>query len=293
MGLRIAVVSPQVSNNGVTTVASFIALDLAGRGYKVCLTHTHTKSPSMFEYFGLDEDEKDMTANPARLVKMLRENILKRNEIPEYCRQVNDTLDIYSANDATFNHDDMLYALEYIVENFPYDFTVFDVDIAEIDSDANKIVLGKVDFIVVVMQQSIKEVTTFKQRTKLLLKVVGKKPMLMVINRYHPEIGKAANLAAAAGISHLSKNSSWLYLSENPYISKYENKGNIQGLYRAMKTNDARIINISSEVRNIGNRILKYRSAKRVGRLEQIGAISKEDTEKASDEKGETTENKE
>lgn len=263
--MNIAVLSPHSVNNGATTVASLLALELGSRGKKTCLTHTSVKSPSIFRYFGLDDSEEDKTANPARMVKMLREGILKREEISEYCRPINATTEIYSANDATFNEEDMEFALDYILNTFPHDFVVFDVDIKDPDNERVKMVLGKCDFVIIVMQQNVKEIIEFKPGMQRILKFIKNKPMAILVDNYDPIVGKPNDLAAAVGIKNIHKNSSWLTLRHNPYIIKYENAGNIQGLHRAMKTNDSRIIEIGSDVRNMANRIMKFRSAKRMG----------------------------
>ena len=277
--MNIAVISPHSVNNGNTTVAGLVALELGARGKKVCLTHTHTKSPCIFRYFGLDDEEQDKTANPARMVKMIREGILKRENITEYCRPITQTVEIYSANDAQFNHDDMIFALEFIIRSFPHDFVVFDVDINEMDSDANKIVLGNCDFVIFVMEQNVKEVASFREKFRGIWKSIGKKPMLMVVNKYNPAVGKVNDLALQLGIKEIKKSSSWLYLRYNPYIIKYSNKGDLQGLHRAMRTNDARIIDISSDIKNIVNRIMKFRSAKRMGYGEKEEIPADEDTD--------------
>lgn len=277
----ISVISPHINNNGTTTVASLVALELGARGKKTCLTHSATKSNSMLRYFGLDETEQDKTANPARMVKMIKEGILKSENISEYCRAVNNTVEIYSANDATFSDEDMLYALEFMVKGFPHDFIVFDIDVDDLESEANKITISNSDFIIVVMEQGIKDINAFIKSFKGTWKLIGKKPMMMVVNRYNQAAGKINDLPTEVGIKEVKKGNSWLPLHYNPYIIKYENAGNLPALHRAMKTNDPRIIEIGSDVRNIVNRIMKFRTAKR------LGYIPKEDGENSDSPKSE------
>ena len=265
--MNIAVISPASANCGTTTIASFIALELGARGKKTCLTHTSPKSSSMLGYFGFDEDDEDKTANPSRMVRMLKEGILKRVEISEYCRPVNNTTEIYSANDANFNHEDMNYALEYIVNTFPHDFVVFDIDTKDFDNDNVKLVLGKCDFVILVIEQSLYELNHFKDGYKKIERYIKGKPQMMIVNRYNPVIGKVNDFADALGIKNIRKTSSWLYLRYNPYITKYEINGKIQSLHTAMRTNDSRIIEISSDVKNIVNRIMKFKTARLRGRL--------------------------
>lgn len=265
--MNIAVISPASANCGTTTIASFIALELGARGKKTCLTHTSPKSSSMLGYFGFDEDDEDKTANPSRMVRMLKEGILKREEISEYCRPVNNTTEIYSANDANFNHEDMNYALEYIVNTFPHDFVVFDIDTKDFDNDNVKLVLSKCDFVIIVIEQSLYELNHFKDGYKKIERYIKGKPQMMVVNRYNPVIGKVNDFADALGIKNIRKTSSWLYLRYNPYITKYEINGKIQSLHTAMRTNDSRIIEISSDVKNIVNRIMKFKTARLRGRL--------------------------
>lgn len=265
--MNIAVISPASANCGTTTIASFIALELGARGKKTCLTHTSPKSSSMLGYFGFDEDDEDKTANPSRMVRMLKEGILKREEISEYCRPVNNTTEIYSANDANFNHEDMNYALEYIVNTFPHDFVVFDIDTKDFDNDNVKLVLSKCDFVILVIEQSLYELNHFKDGYKKIERYIKGKPQMMVVNRYNTVIGKVNDFADELGIKNIRKTSSWLYLRYNPYITKYEINGKIQSLHTAMRTNDSRIIEISSDVKNIVNRIMKFKTARLRGRL--------------------------
>lgn len=275
--MNIAVISPASANCGTTTIASFIALELGARGKKTCLTHTSPKSSSMLGYFGFDEDDEDKTANPSRMVRMLKEGILKREEISEYCRPVNNTTEIYSANDANFNHEDMNYALEYIVNTFPHDFVVFDIDTKDFDNDNVKLVLGKCDFVILVIEQSLYELNHFKDGYKKIERYIKGKPQMMVVNRYNPVIGKVNDFADSLGIKNIRKTSSWLYLRYNPYITKYEINGKIQSLHTAMRTNDSRIIEISSDVKNIVNRIMKFKTARLRGRLAVKEAESAQD----------------
>lgn len=282
--MNIAVISPASANCGTTTIASFIALELGARGKKTCLTHTSPKSSSMLGYFGFDEDDEDKTANPSRMVRMLKEGILKREEISEYCRPVNNTTEIYSANDANFNHEDMNYALEYIVNTFPHDFVVFDIDTKDFDNDNVKLVLSKCDFVILVIEQSLYELNHFKDGYKKIERYIKGKPQMMIVNRYNPVIGKVNDFADALGIKNIRKTSSWLYLRYNPYITKYEINGKIQSLHTAMRTNDSRIIEISSDVKNIVNRIMKFKTARLRGRLAVKEAESAQDnTESAKD----------
>ena len=281
--MNIAVISPASVNCGTTTIASFIALELGARGKKTCLTHTSPKSSSMLGYFGFEEDDEDKTANPSRMVRMLKEGILKREEISEYCRPVNNTTEIYSANDANFSHEDMNYALEYIVNTFPHDFVVFDIDTKDFDNDNVKLVLGKCDFVILVIEQSLYELNHFKDGYKKIERYIKGKPQMMVVNRYNPVIGKVNDFADALGIKNIRKTSSWLYLRYNPYITKYEINGKIQSLHTAMRTNDSRIIEISSDVKNIVNRIMKFKTARLRGRLAVKEAESTQDSKDNSE----------
>ena len=282
--MNIAVISPASANCGTTTIASFIALELGARGKKTCLTHTSPKSSSMLGYFGFDENDEDKTANPSRMVRMLKEGILKREEISEYCRPVNNTTEIYSANDANFNHEDMNYALEYIVNTFPHDFVVFDIDTKDFDNDNVKLVLSKCDFVILVIEQSLYELNHFKDGYKKIERYIKGKPQMMIVNRYNPVIGKVNDFADALGIKNIRKTSSWLYLRYNPYITKYEINGKIQSLHTAMRTNDSRIIEISSDVKNIVNRIMKFKTARLRGRL----AVKEAENAQSTDGNSET-----
>lgn len=272
--MNITVISPHAVNNGNTTVASLVAMELSARGKKVCLTHTKTKSSSIYNYFGLNNIDEDKTANPSRLVKMLKEQILKTEDISDYCISISPTLEIFSANDLKFKQEDMMYALEYIVKYFPHEYTVFDMDDNDLENRANQLVLKKSDFIIIVMNQSIQEVDAFKKSVKGIFKLIGTKPMCMVINRYSPSIVKAADFAKMLGIKDVKKASSWLYIRYNPFITKYENKGDLYGFHRALKNRDCRIVDIDEDVKSIVNRIMKFKQANRALRVNEATKVN-------------------
>lgn len=271
--MNIAIISPHAVNNGNTTVASLIALELSSRGKKVCLTHTTVKSVSLYNYFGLSDVEDDKTANPARLIKMIQEKIIKTEEIRDYCKSISPDMEIFSSNDVRFKQDDLVFLIDFIARRFPHEYVVFDMDDNDLSSRANQVALKHCDFVVVVMTQSVKEVDSFRKNAKSIFKAVGNKPMCMVINNYSSTISKVKDISTALGIKDIKKASSWLYIRYNPFIVKYENKGDLYGFYRALRNNDYRIVDIAEDIKSIVNRIMKFKRADRALKVaEALGA---------------------
>lgn len=265
--MNIAVISPHTSNNGNTTIASLLALELSTRGKTVCLTHTAMKSPAMYEYFSLKNSDGDKTANPSKLVSMLKAGAVKSEEINEYCKNITTGVDAFTVNDRKFTSEDLAFALDYIVTKFPYDLKVFDID-ESLDNETTKKVLNQCDFILVVITQSIMELYDFKENLKKLDKLLKYKPSMIIVNKFDRHICSIKDVQGVVG-AKVSKKSSWVTVRYNPQIMKFSNYGKMLDLYNAMRKNDISVIDISNDIKAIGNRVMKYRQQERVTRAQK------------------------
>lgn len=260
--MNIAVIAPHTTKNGNTTIASLLALDLSTRGKSVCLTHTALKSPAMYEYFSLREMEDDKTANPSKLVSMLRAGAVKPEEIPEYCKNITSGIDAFTVNDKKFVSEDLEYILDYSTDKFPYDIKVYDID-DTYDNGVTKKILGKCDFIVLVITQSIMELYDFKTELKRLEKLLKYKPSMIVVNKFDRHICDVKSIQRVLGAT-VSKKSSWVTVRYNSQIVRYENYGKMLDLYNSMRKDDISVIDIANDIKLISNRIMKCRKQERV-----------------------------
>ena len=245
--MNIAVVSPHTVRNGNTTIASLLAMDISTRGKSVCLAHTALKSPAMYEYFSLRELGDDKTANPSKLVSMLKAGAVKPEEITEYCKNITTNLD---------------YMITYILDRFPYEIKVFDVD-NNYDDPITKKVLGKCDFIVLVITQAIIELYDFRSELKRLEKLLKYKPSMIVVNKFDRHICDIKSVQRVLGAT-VSKKSSWITVRYNPQVVRFENFGKLLDLYNAMRNNDISVIDVASDIKLVGNRVMKCRQQERV-----------------------------
>ena len=264
--MNIAVISPHHNSTGNTTIASLLALELSTKSSKVCITHSLPKSESITTYFGLGET-KDKTINPARLVKMLRSEAIKMEEVSDYCRALSDRVDLFSADTDTFTEEDMNYALGYITTIFPHDYIVYDVDSKELECESNRKILENADVAIIVINQSITELQEFKRRVNKIMLAIGKIPMFVVVNKYCEIQGSIKETAAMMGVK-APKN--WSVVRYNPWVTYGTNKGKLGYIYEQMKANDYRVADLASDIKNLANLVQKVKIAKRQLNKENI-----------------------
>jgi hypothetical protein len=273
--MNIAVISPHTRKNGNTTIASLLALELSTRGKNVCLTHTAIKSPAMYEYFSLREADGDKTANPSKLVTMLKAGAVKPEEISEYCKNITTGVDAFTVNDRKFTDEDLSYALDYIADKFPYDLKVFDID-DDYGNETTKRIVAKCDFIILVITQSIMELYDFKTELKYFEKLLKYKPSMIVVNKFDRRICDIKAVQTVLGAT-VSKKSSWLTVRYNPQVVRFENYGKTLDLYNAMRKDDISVVDIANDFKQIANRVMKCRQQERMTKAKkEIEAMERE-----------------
>ena len=257
--MNIAVISPHYNHTGTTTIASLLGLELSSRGGKVCITHSLPKSESLYKYFGITSVE-DKTVSPARLVKMIKSGALKPDEVSDYCKSINNKLELFSANDENFTQEDMILALECITQSFPHDYIIYDIDNDELDSPANRLILNNCDVAIIVINQNVIELGKFKERKSKILNSLGKIPQLVVINRFCDVQGSVKETAQMMGVK-APKN--WSVIRYNPWITYGTNFGKMSYIYGKMVASDYRVADVASDVKALTSLILKVKVAKR------------------------------
>lgn len=252
--MRIAVISPHAANNGNTTLAMLIAMELASAGKLTCLAHVRPVSNCFYRYLNFKGFE-DKTSTPSQIVKILRDGSLTGNDARAYCKDVGGDLEAFTNRDSNFTDDDMNFMLRYIAKSFPHENVVFDVD--DDDLEKCKAVIKLCDVVILNLTQSIKELEHFKDRRDEYMAVLEGKPLIKVINRYMSDAGTIKEVEKWMG---LSKSKGWLVLHYNPFITWATNHGKLNILFRNINSKDPRVIELRSDLTKICTTIMQAKS---------------------------------
>lgn len=255
--MNIMVVAPHTDRNGVTTVASLLGSEIASRGKTVCLTHLNNKRQDIRQMYDLDKRPKDRTTEPSKLVKLIKTQVLKASEIPNYCQSLSKNFDAYTVNDRNYTSEDASYLVNFILGSFPYDFVIFDTDTNDMDDLSVRAVIQRCDLVVFVVSQSIVEMKDFKETGKQLTKLYSK-PSIVVVNRFDREISTVKDVQDEVGAKRLSKEACWLKLRYNPQVVKYSNSGYMHSLFTTGKSGEYTLLDIMYDTKAIANRVMKF-----------------------------------
>lgn len=259
MSMNIVVMSPHTRQNGNTTLSAMIALELSNRNRKVCLTHALTKSNSLYTYFNISHFD-DKTNNPIQIINLIRGGGIRKNDIGDYCKPVNNNLEIFSLNSEDIPEDMHCDTIDFICKGFPHDYVVFDLDDNDIYSKTNEIILSNCDCIIFVLSQGVSELSQFKAIRQELLDYLGNIPMLVAVNKYTDIAGSMKDVASAIGIKRPSK---WYKVNYNPWITYGTNKGKLSFIYENMLKKEYHVVDISNDIKNLTSGISGIRSAMR------------------------------
>lgn len=252
--MRIAVVAPHTEHNGKTTLAMLIGMEMAQSHKKVCMCHTKPISESAYDYFGFNAFA-DKTSTPSQIVKILKEGDMDDDSISDYCKTVTDNFEVFTNRSTNFTNDDMQYMLTYIVNNFPHDHVIVDMD--NEDTNFNKSIIELCDAVVLCISQNITEAKDFSKIKSEFSEIVGDKPMIVVINKYNSSKGTIAEMAKWMGIK---KPNGWLVLHENPWITWATNHGKVETLFKLVSKKDSRVSELNGELNKIVINLIKAKT---------------------------------
>lgn len=264
MGMNIVVMSPHTQHNGVTTLASLIAFELSSRGRKTCLTHCSNKSDSIYNYYGIKSFE-DKTMNPNRLIKLIREQAIKPEDVFDYCKAITRQMNVFSIDNETLEEDSSKLLMDYILEQFPHEFVIYDLD-TDINDNKYKYLVRKADLIILNITQSITELERFNKSTKKIMNLMDNIPQIVVVNSFMDMKGTIKEAANAMGVL---KPNNWQTLRFNGWIGRSTNKGELKQLFQKIEDKDPLVIDVASDIRNIANTVLKVKIAKRKSQIEE------------------------
>lgn len=254
--MRIAVVSPHTENNGNTTLAMLIGLELSSNGKKTCITHAKPISNSFYSYLNF-VGYQDKTSTSSQIVKVLKEGGLNGDEVTDYCKQITEDLEAFT-NDATnFDQNDMDFMIKYIARSFPHEHIIFDVD--DYNIEQNEAIIKLCDVVVLNITQSVAELQSFFKNKDKYMEMFGNKPLVVVINKYNSIKGTIKETAHWMGVK---KPNNWLVLHENPWITWATNHGQLGQLFKKINEKDRRVIEIQSDLVKICVTLAKAKVSK-------------------------------
>lgn len=266
--MNIAVVSPHTNKTGVTSLAILTALELGKKSKKVCIVHTSCASNCIDKYLGLGDVLKDdKTNNPSRLVKMINEGDVKPEEIHDYCKVVNENVEVFTAS-SKLQEDELYGVLEFISQSKAFDYVMIDVDSPGVQSRINNRVMELCDCALVVLNQSAVELEVFKESNNKIMRYLGNTPLTVVINKY---CDIAASIKETAALLGVKKPNNWLTVRFNAWVQWACNNGRMTELSECISdSEDMRVVDLAADLRSILNMILKIKVATRKERVDSI-----------------------
>lgn len=248
----IAVVSQHTRNNGNTVASILTALGLADLKKKVFLSHTSPVSEPFYTYLGLKSFE-DKTSTPTQLVKLIKQDAIKSEDISDYCKTVVDNLDVFTNDKNNFNEDDMLTLMQCVLTVLPYDFAVIDVD--EEEGEVKDYVISKADIIIINVTQSVLELNRFNAMKEKLLKQYKDKVIILLCNQYSSIVGKDKEVTARLGVKTKCN-----VIHRNSWIQWACNNGKVIDILKNIKNKDYRVVELNSDISSIAGSIVKAKA---------------------------------
>lgn len=234
----ISVLSPHAYNSGNTVTSILTGLGLSELKRRIFLSHLSPQSPAMERYLGVTSFE-DKTSTPSQLVKLMREGAIKAEDIGDYCKQVNDFLDVFTNTATNFSSQDMSTLVDYLVTSeTPYEYLVFDVDVST-DTDSAQLVIRKSDIVILNLTQSFVELDRFKEERENILKLCKGKKVIMVCSMFDAKVGKSKEI-----IKYLGEKTSIFPIRFNTWVRWGCNNGKLPYMFLQGKTKDPDVIEI-------------------------------------------------
>lgn len=256
----ISVVSPHAHNNGVTTSSMLTAMGLSDLKRKVFLTHVSPQSRAFELYLGLKAYE-DKTSTPTQLVKLMREGAIKTEEIGDYCKAINDYLDVFTNNSTNFSAEDMGALAKFLLTSETnYDYMVFDVD-TDVRGKEAQFVIGKSDLIILNVSNSYLEASNFVENKEAIMKMCAGKKVLILCSAYDAKVGKLKDLGKQLGVD-----TSIYVIRRNSWVRWACNSGRLDYLFSQGRAKDPDVYEIYRDAYSLASTIAKIKIAINKGR---------------------------
>ena len=256
-------------------------MKLAAKNRTVCIANTSGYADDLKNYIGVRED---ITNTTHRMLKMARDNVIKKEDVSDYCSPVVHGCDAVILGES-FDLEDRKFLLQYMCDRFPHEYNIFDVDIDDLKDECNRIVIENADCVILNVTQSIKAAKKFEENKNRILRRLGVVPMLVVVNKYCDAAGEVKELANWMGIKNPNR---WFRLRYNPWIQYGTNKGKLSEVGTKIRARDFRVADVDSDLNAIAGGIQKIKTTKRKIEADRIESEILGEKKKVEEEKKDT-----
>lgn len=257
--MNISVISPIHGQAGNTTSALMIAHALALTQKKnICLTHINFEDSSLAHFLG-GESESDVSTSLTHVVKMLKNDSLPMDELPNYAIKVFPGLDLYTTNKVVLDKQELLSFYEFLLTHMTvYNHVIIDID-SGISSDISKLVIGISDVVIIPVTHNVLLFDKAKKLEESILKSVANARrrrgmrIFFLLNHYNPKISTYRQIARQLGI----KPSQLMTLHENSGFIRVCNNGKISDTFASALRGNSQLIKLKSDLKLICKILLK------------------------------------
>lgn len=221
----VSVISPGLRRTGNSVLSILLGFALTELKRNILLTHLRPQSPSFYHYLGLKTFE-DKTTTPSQLVKLMREEAIRPEEIGDYCKHFEDYLYIFTNNESNFDDRDMSTLLDFLLGgNMPYEYMLFDID-QGLDHPTTEKLLQKSHMVIFNLPPNLSDLDVFLSYKDRLLKLCKGKKILLVCNQYDHRIIKLKAMA-----KYLNFDTNIYVVRYNPWVAWACNHGKLHYFY--------------------------------------------------------------
>lgn len=281
--MNISIVSPHSKRAGISTVASFLALEYASRNKRTCLTNVSRSQDILKDYFGVSKT-LNSSAKPSQILNLIKNGSISPSDVPGYCYQADTNLWLFLLENSELPETAEEEMARFSTTRFPFDYVIYDIDIYDFDSPAVRTVMANSDCIVFLLTQSHADLLRFKQIQERVETRLFGKPYVVCINRYCDYISNIREVAAKIGIENPGN---WKVIRFNPYIQRFTDYLGLKSFYKSVKERTPEVAEVAGDIQALANCVIK------LGRKNHLKVHKKEEikTQKTDDRQKEMPKN--
>jgi hypothetical protein len=221
--------------------------------------HSAFGSQVLSNYLGVEFVE-DVTRSLSHVTKLLKNDMIRPEEISDYAVKVFDGLDLYSTSKLSLDMGELLEFYDFLLTKMTvYNHIVIDVD-AGITSDFSKLAVSISDILIIPVTHNQTVINATKEFTAKISKTMKdmrrrkELKIIYVLNHYQPNIGTYKGVAAKLGI----RPQRLLTIHENPEIIKACNSGKISDVLANALTGKSKgsMLNFRSDMKTLCQAII-------------------------------------
>lgn len=239
MSHKILVMSP-LHQNGATVVSTMIAQTAAYVGKTSSLIYTQHDS-LLPTYLGVDVEE-DPTMTIMQVVKLIDSNAIEDKDIIDYMIPFSKNTYMMNITDPTLSEAESVSVVNHVYKHVPTDVVVCD-NSDDLGSPQTEALMDTSDLIVLVIQPNLKNLKHIK--SWLTSDILKDKQPYVVLNYYDDVVTSVRNYSRLLGIpaGRLFK------VHYSPFIAKCCNNGHLHEIVPCIKNMDARVLNMSADIK--------------------------------------------